>query len=80
MSGLVVTQNPPRFAFYSIEELLKKTSSKEAALDRDSVSHGQEVLDFSGHKKGVFLTFIALFYYMMPVESLSGIPNIDVLS
>ncbi|XP_022670331.1 homeobox protein aristaless-like [Varroa jacobsoni] len=51
MSGLVVTQNPPRFAFYSIEELLKKTSSKEAALDRDSVSHGQEVLDFSGHKK-----------------------------
>ncbi|OQR79399.1 aristaless-related homeobox protein-like [Tropilaelaps mercedesae] len=51
MSSVIVTQNPPRFAFYSIEELLKKSSSKETALDRDPVSHGQEVLDFSGHKK-----------------------------
>lgn len=49
MSGVVVTQNQqPRFAFYSIEELLKKSSSKS------SVEHSpeHEVLDFSGPKKG----------------------------
>lgn len=50
MSGVVVTQNQqPRFAFYSIEELLKKSSSKT------SVEHSpeHEVLDFSGPKKGL---------------------------
>lgn len=60
MSSVVVTQNAPRFAFYSIEELLKKTSSKEASLDRETVSHGQEVLDFSGHKKGRFILDVAV--------------------
>ncbi|XP_003745154.1 aristaless-related homeobox protein [Galendromus occidentalis] len=48
MSGVVVTQNQqPRFAFYSIEELLKKSSSKSPV--EHSPEH--EVLDFSGPKK-----------------------------